>query len=795
MVYIKKVDDNYSDFVINMAKKFGIDKRIIALLVSRGIDNEKSLEKYFYPSINDLYDPYLFEDMHKVVDLINKHIKSNSKILIFGDYDVDGITAVATLYKYFESIGGNVDYFLPNRYEDGYGMTISTLKKIFDEKKPNLIITVDCGITGVDEVEYCKNSGVDIIITDHHEKGESLPSCLIINPKVSITYPCKTLCGAGVALKIVQAFLGRENLLEYIPMTAIATIADIVDLVDENRSIVSIGLSNLDKLPIGLIRLFKEFYLIKDVKASDIAFKIAPKINASGRMGDADMSLMLFLENNPQKITKLISNILDYNTKRQELCNIVYSDVMEEMKGMDIYATKALIFSSEKWDSGILGIVAAKIADEFSRPTFLFSQVGDSLIGSCRSVNGVNIHELLMSLEDILERFGGHTMAAGLTLKVSNFDEFCLRTSEYVNKHFEKSDLLPTKEYDFDITEPEITTSLLNDIDRMEPTGHNNHRPIFRLCVSNGQVSLVKKNAEHIKINYNRLSLIAFNSLNYYYVLSSNIKSYILADLCLDKFRKNTRLSGIVKSIDYEDINRPENNDLLIAEYIKQLTFNDQDKYTFNNYNRDGLIRILLDMKASVYGTLIIANDYNTYLNFKSIFDSGNIFRNRIFEVGDDTGVNTILLAPKNFKNFGSFNKIIFLDPVLHTGYLSALNKATKATIYLPHKTAFSYSTFKDISMERSVFGRYYRLLEYIYDRKLEGFDLYSLYTLSVKEINNKQSYNFLQFYVCCKVFQELNLVEFDENMSKIIKLTNSKNPLNYSGFYNRLNLIKVTIL
>lgn len=794
MKYISTLDDNFdNEYNIEMSNFFNLDKHLVHLLRSRGIDTKEKLKKFLNPSISDLHDPYLFEDMKKVVDKIQYHLENNSKILIFGDYDVDGISASAILLKYFTEIGANVTNFMPNRYEDGYGLSIATLSRLFNNAKPDLIITVDCGITAVEEVEYLKSQNVEIIVTDHHEKGEILPDCLIINPKISQSYPFHQLCGAGVALKLVQALGGINSITNYLPICAIATIADIVELFDENRAIVYLGLKDMDKVPIGIKKLMQECGLDENCKSSDIAFKLAPKINASGRMGSAQTSLNLYLENNPLEIKKLCKQILDYNVQRQNLCDIVYKDVKAELKDKDIFRISAIVMSSENWDSGILGIVSARIAEEYHRPTFLFSQVGDELIGSCRSVNGVNIHTLLSNMTELLTKFGGHPMAAGLTLKVENFDQFTLLTNRYVAENLNKSDFLPTKTYDFSLEPAEITIKFVEDIDRIEPCGHMNSRPIFNFKLNNATISSLPKHPQHLVLNYPNFSLLSFNSSDKYFILSGHTSCNVLADLNIDTFRNNKKISGIVKSIDYEDIYRPSNNEILASEYIKQITYPIDGKYTFNNYNRDQLIRMLLDMDKNVYGTLIIANDYNTYINFKSIYDSNNIFKNRIFELSDDNGLNTILLAPTSFKSFNTFSRIIFLDPVINMGYLSALCKSTKSTIYLTHMPANTFSLLNNINLTRNEFGRYFRLMQFAYETKIKGYYCFNLFENILKKLKDKQQFSYVQFFVCLNVFKELGIIVTNENDSEIIKITDIKSPLNASGFYNRLNTLKVS--
>ena len=785
------VNDINEEFVNKMSKIFDIDAHLIRLLYSRGIDTQEKIKNFLNPTISNLNDPFLFEDMKDAVELIEKHIEKNSKFLIFGDYDVDGISASAILIKYFESVGVNVSSFMPNRYEDGYGLNISTLEKIFEKGKPDIIITVDCGITSVEEVEFIKNKGIDIVVTDHHERAETLPQCLIINPKVSINYPFKGLCGAGVALKLVQALAGITKASEYLPICAIATIADIVELFDENRAIVALGLRNIDKAPEGVLKLMHECGISKNCKASDIAFKLAPKINASGRMGSAETSLQLYLETNTAEIKKLCNQIIEYNNQRQQLCDKVYLDTKEELSRSDIFRISAIVLSSAEWDSGILGIVSARIAEEFHRPTFLFSQVGDELVGSCRSVNGVNVHTLLSDMSDLLTKFGGHPMAAGLTLKVENFDKFKELTNAYVEKNLNKSDFLPTKTYDFELDANEVNLKFVEDIDRLEPCGHMNPRPVFKFKLNNATISSLPKHPQHLLLNYPNFNLLAFNAESMYFVLSGNTSCYLLADLNVDTFRNSKRISGIVKSIDYEDIYRPQDNEILQAEYVKQLIYQLDGTYSFNNYNRDQLIRLLLDMDKNVYGTLIVANEYNTYINFKSIYDSNNIFRNRVMKVNDETGLNTIVLAPTDFNSFNAFSRIIFLDQILNMGYLSELNKHAKSTVYLPHATNSAYVAVKNIDLSRQEFGKYFRLIQFAYENKVKGYYCYNMFKNILNKIKEKTPYSYLQFFVCLQVFKELGIVVSNENDSEIIEITNKKNPLNASSFYNRLNAIK----
>lgn len=776
------------EFVSLMSRKFLLDERVVRLLFARGVNTETLLREYLNPNISQLNNPYLFENMALVVDEIRQHIARGSKILIYGDYDVDGITATATMYDYLKKIGANVTTFLPNRYIDGYGLNLETLNKILDKETPDLIITVDCGITAVEEVEFLKSKNISVIVTDHHESDGNMPDCLIINAKVSATYPFKYLCGAGVALKLVQALGGVDETAPYLATTAIATISDIVELVGENRAIVALGLKNINSLPKGVLKLMNECGLSRTPKASEIAFKLAPKINASGRMGDADVSLQLYLETRPSEINKICKTIINFNTQRQQLCNKIYEDVKAYLNTQDIYSMKAIICKSNEWEAGLLGIVCAKLSEEYHRPTCLFSETDGVLTGSCRSVNGVNVHTLMCSMSDILDKFGGHTMAAGLTLNIKYYDEFCEKFNDYVDKNLIKDEFLPTKVYDFEISVEEITTALIESVDRMEPCGHENNRPIFKLNVSRADVTPMKTHPEHLLIKYSNLSLLGFNFAPMKYVLTSDTKCNILADLSIEVFKNIKRVTGIIKNIDYEDIYRPEDMGIITYNYLQQLAYEDNNDCKFVNYTRENLIRILVDMEQSIYGTLIIANDYNSYLNFKSIYDNLNIFRNRLFEVEDETGLNTILLAPNSFKYFNSFKRIIFIDPILNLGYISAINKQAKSVIYIPHKTQFSNFLFREISIDRKIFGDYFKVIKFAYDNEISASTPYQFYAKVVSASKRKLSY--VQFMACIITFKQLNIITTD-NDCKITEVFMDKKSLNSSNFYNKLNLIK----
>ncbi|MDE6583745.1 MAG: single-stranded-DNA-specific exonuclease RecJ, partial [Clostridia bacterium] len=428
----KKFFNKNADLSVEYAKKFNVLPTTMYLILSKGLSTEQEIEDYL--SVGQLLDPFLIRNMKQLCERIHLAKQLGDKVLIFGDYDVDGISATAIMLKTLKKLGIDAQYYLPNRYVDGYGLTCDVIDKIEKKYAPDLIITVDCGISCEKEVKYAKEKGIEICVTDHHEIPEVLPDTIVLNAKIEgQDYPFRELCGTGLAYKISEALLGQKKAEEFLPIAAIATIADIVTLTGENRNIVKRGLKSLDKLPVGLKLLFKENKLaLSSVTSTDIAFKIAPKINSSGRMGDAGDSLMLYMTEDTAVALSYIDKIKKHNQKRQELSTKIMEDCEKAISKIDLSTKRVICLASKVWDQGILGIACARLVEMYNRPVFLFSQVGDTLHGSGRSIDDINIHELLSSMPDILETFGGHTMAAGLTLKRKNYEDFCNRVNSFV---------------------------------------------------------------------------------------------------------------------------------------------------------------------------------------------------------------------------------------------------------------------------------------------------------------------------------------------------------------------------
>ena len=436
--------------ISNLAKSTGLNEKLVELLALRDITDVSAIKKFIYPDANNLYDPFEMKGMRETVDRLNEAIENNETVVVYGDYDADGVCAAAILSLYLSSRGLDVLVHIPNRTSDGYGLNIDSLSKIIETKMPALILTCDCGISGVNEVEFVQDLGVDIIVTDHHELSGVVPNCVVVNPKQpDCNYQDKMLCGAGVALKVVEGMAGRDEMLNYVDLAAVATIADLVPLTNENRLIVQLGIKRLnERKNLGMTMLFNALEL-ENVDSGDIAFKVAPRINAAGRMGDAFRAFELLTSSDAKRVREIIDELAVDNAKRKELCDEIYSEAIGDLAFEDLINSRAIVLSHPNWEKGITGIVAARLAGEYCRPSFILVRSGDAYKGTCRSVDGINIHELLSYCRDLLIEFGGHSQAAGFSILPENIEAFKKKVNEYLSKYDDEF-FVPKATYDMD---------------------------------------------------------------------------------------------------------------------------------------------------------------------------------------------------------------------------------------------------------------------------------------------------------------------------------------------------------
>ena len=774
----KKFFNKDSALVKDLAEKFNVLPSTMYLMVSRGLTDENKIAEYL--SVGNLLNPFLIKGMKELCERINLAKKLDDRILIFGDYDVDGISATAIMLKTLKRLGINADFYLPNRYEDGYGLSCAVIDKIEKKFCPDLIITVDCGISCYEEVEYAKSKGLEIIITDHHEIPEKIPNTLVLNAKIeNQEYPFRELCGTGLAYKVSEALLGQKKAEEFLPIAAIATIADIVSLTGENRNIVKKGLQSFDKSPTGLKQLFKDNKVsIKEPNATDIAFKVAPKINSAGRMGCAEDSLVLYMSEDPVEIKKHLNKIANHNQKRQELSAVVMEDCEKAIKKMDLSKIRVITLASKKWDQGILGIACAKLVEEYNRPVFLFSQTGDTLHGSGRSIDDINIHELLSSMQDILETFGGHTMAAGLTLKREKYEEFCNRVNAFCFEHINDKVFIPIKYYDLDIKLEEIDDRFLSELKLMEPFGCGNPKPKFRITAEHVDILPMKYCPMHCNINIGDLQLIYFNFIkNYNALFFSRYKSFIF------EFQESGK-KGLISDFDAGSFIIDNAHMFTYPVQMEQYLYDDGKEINFTYYPKEELLNFVASTQSGVYGTCFVTYSAYDFVSFSKNYSKENIFHVGIFDK-ECIGYNSLLLSPRGVNWAKNFNKIVFLSPVLDSGFLSEISKISNAEIYLPIETQDDKNRYNNISLSRENFGKVFKALVSKQNTKFYSpVDFY--------EAKLKGKVTFDTFYVAYLTFLQLGLIKrVDETYFNFVEVKNVKRSLQESMLYNKLSLIK----
>ena len=552
-----------------LAEEVRVNPAIAQMLVQRGIRTAEQARKYFHPQLLELHDPYLMKDMDKAVERLNEAMGQRERIMIYGDYDVDGCTAVALVYRFITQFYSNVECYIPDRSEEGYGVSIQGVDYA-ESQGVKLVIVLDCGIKAIDEIQYAKDKGIDFIICDHHVPDEVLPPAVaILNAKrVDNTYPYLDLSGCGVGFKFMQAFsisngIPFSRLIPLLDLCAISIASDIVPIMGENRIMAYHGLKQLNNnASVGVKAVVEVCGLTgKDLTMSDIIFKIGPRINASGRIQNGKESVDLLVERDYDKALKMAQTINHYNEERKELDKRMTEEASQIVAQLPEMEDKsAIVIYNADWHKGVIGIVASRLTEEFFRPAVVLTLDGDIVTGSARSVSGFDVYRAIQSCEDLLDNFGGHTYAAGLSMKVENVDEFIRRFEAYVHENIDPEQTRPNLDIHAIINFKDITPKFFNDLKRMRPFGPDNPKPVF--CTKNvfdyGTSKVVGRQQEHIKLELvdsksnNVMNGIAFGQ--------SSEARYIKTKQAFDivySVEENTRKRGEVQ-LQIEDIRTHE---------------------------------------------------------------------------------------------------------------------------------------------------------------------------------------------------------------------------------------------
>ncbi|MBW6457589.1 MAG: single-stranded-DNA-specific exonuclease RecJ [FCB group bacterium] len=550
------------DDVLEFSRQFGLPYLYTSILLNRNIRSKDALNKYFDAATYSLYDPFSMLDMETAVSVLIGACKDKKNILIYGDYDVDGVTSASMLYLFLKELSEKVYYYIPEREKEGYGVSREGIDYAI-EREIDLIITCDCGITAHDEVAYAKSNGIEVLITDHHEQAEHLPEALaILNPKrQKETYPFRELCGAGVVFKLLEAICIRlygtpERAKQYLDLVAVGTAADIVPLVDENRTMVREGLARIrrQECRLGILELFNVCKMdADDISVINIVFGIAPRLNAVGRMGSAGRAITL-LTTEDRYTARQYSDILHKeNEERQKVeRNVTLEAVRQVHEKYGEKLPKALVLAGD-WHPGVIGIVSSKIKDKFNRPVFLIAQKEGQGKGSGRSIDNFDLHAALSSCAEHLEAFGGHQMAAGLTIAETNIPAFEAALLEYAERHITPDMLEPVIHVDADVRMDDINGKLMAFLHDMEPFGPANMRPKFGLrnVVPRNPVILKDKHLKFsIKEDNHSFNCIAWNMLECFELMMDPSQSVDLVFVpTMNEWNGTKRIQLVIKDI------------------------------------------------------------------------------------------------------------------------------------------------------------------------------------------------------------------------------------------------------
>lgn len=539
-------------------KKFNTGMIVATILNDMHFKDDKEIEKFLKPKRTDFYNPFLMPDMKKAVNRITKALKNNENITIFGDYDADGITSTTILKRFFHYINKECNVYIPNRLNEGYGLNKNAIKKL-SEDGTNLIITVDCGITAIEETKYAKELGIDIVITDHHEPGEEIPDAeaVVDCKRKDNKYPFRELAGCGVAFKLTQALcknleLNENQALKYLDIACVGTISDVVPLVDENRVIVKLGMLLLKQTKnLGLKQIINNAHF-KEFNSMSVAFGITPRINACGRLGHQDEALELFTTDNQEKATELAKKVDEYNVQRQLEEKRIYDEAItllqEEAQRNGI--TNCIVLGHESWNPGVIGIVSSRITEKFYKPSILVCFDKDIAKGSGRSIEGFDLHKALMECDKYLTNYGGHSLAAGLSLNTKDFEKFKNMINEYAEKNIKDEDLIPTINIDLKLEDSQLNIEDVEELKLLEPFGQSNEEPIF--MITNLKVVSIKtlSDGKHLKLylkNQNYLDVIGFNLGERANELKIGDTIDIVGNLNINEFNNTKKVQMLLK--------------------------------------------------------------------------------------------------------------------------------------------------------------------------------------------------------------------------------------------------------
>ncbi|MBQ8657580.1 MAG: single-stranded-DNA-specific exonuclease RecJ [Clostridia bacterium] len=768
---MKKTVPEYSfsaeqlNIVNALAEQTGLTQNVTRILYARGVDTAEKIRKFMHPSAKNFLSPFLMKGMKEAVEMITEARDQGKTVAVFGDYDADGVCASAIMYYALKEFGIDAHIYVPER-SDGYGLSEESIDRIFEDCNPELFITVDCGISCADETQYIYELGTDVIVTDHHELPERLPDCVIVNPKLQDDYPYDNLCGAGVAFKLACALIG-ERAYQYLDFAALATVADSVPLLGENRDIVTEGL----KLFNGKVRpcfagLIGKTY--DGVTAQTLAFTLAPRINAAGRMGDARSAFRLFISQDPSEIYELSTKLCLYNTERQKYCDELYQSAKEKLRKKGAYGY-VIMLSDESWNAGFIGIVAARIAEEYNRPTLLFVHHGDMLKGSARSIENVNIFTALKACSEHIEEFGGHAQAAGINIRADKFDDLERALNEEIERAYETEDFEQRILVSEELSAP-FSEKFARELMQMEPYGVGHRRPLFSIKAGACTARPVKYASPHLSVKSEYIDLMYFSGLKHLKIIESDVEKQILFEINVSHFKGREYVKGFIRDLLYDGRSGRLVSESIFSNSVARFYAPEIDAKI--EYLSTDEIKALIAQKRAecAYGLCMIASDRRTLRAYGELENLGC----DLFYPSSRNLSNELIVSPAADADLSGFKDVVFLDTPSDFNIASLEGK----TLYV-NRDICGYKMFERLDTGREI------LLDIFSALRREVNSLSGGTAEELAFACDGLGFDRREFIFALNVFEELGLVAFDEG--KLTVYRGVKAELTSSSIYRRI--------
>ncbi len=755
--------------VRTLAESTGLTENVTRILYARGVDTSEKIRKFMRPSSKNFLSPFLMKGMKEAVEMIKEARDYGKTVAVFGDYDADGVCALAIMYHALREFGIEPYIYVPER-ADGYGLSEEAIDKIFEECNPELFITVDCGISCAEEAQYIYELGTDVIVTDHHELPEVLPDCVIVNPKLKDDYPYDNLCGAGVAFKLACALIG-EKAYEYLDFAALATVADSVPLLGENRDIVTEGLKLFNESPRPCFaQLVGKTY--DGITAQTLAFTLAPRINAAGRMGDAKSAFQLFVSDDGREIYDLSAKLCLFNTERQKYCDELYLSAKEKLREKGAYGY-VIMLSDENWNAGFIGIVAARIAEEYNRPTLLFVHNGDMLKGSARSIENVNIFNSLKNCSELIEEFGGHAQAAGINILPENFDALERALNETIEREYAPEDFEQRIAVCEEINSP-LSEKFAKELMQMEPYGVGHRRPLFSIKANACAARPVKYASPHLSVKSDYLDLMYFSGSKHLKIIESDVEKRFLVEINVSHFKGREYVKGFIRDYLYDGRTGRAVSESIFSNAVARFYAPERDVKLVSLSTDE--IKALIKQKREecAYGLCMIASDRRTLRFYEELNGLGC----DLFYPSSKNLANELIVSPSPDADLSGFRDFVFLD----TPFDFNLETLEGKTVYV-NREICGYKMFERLETDREV------LLDIFSALRREVNSLIGGTAEELACACDGLGFDKREFIFALNVFEELGLVAFDEG--KLTVYRGIKAELTSSSIYRKICSLK----